>query len=148
MDPIHSLIAQLDALIEAVSAEVAGQVRIAEEAERHLSQPTPPTGVDVAFLLAAPTAAVPALETPAPIARAADPARSADNERSADKPRTARGVDTRVVRPVVIPPVAPITLEPQAPAPLLTDPAPETVAPPAVRRPIGRPRTMREALLA
>ena len=142
MDPIHSLIAQLDALIEAVSAEVAGQVRIAEEAERHLSQPTPPTGVDVAFLLAAPTAAVPALETPARTARAADPALSAD------KPRTARGVDTRVVRPVVIPPVAPITLEPQAPAPLLTDPAPETVSPPAVRRPVGRPRTMREALLA
>lgn len=142
MDPIHSLIAQLDALIEAVSAEVAGQVRIAEEAERHLSQPTPPTGVDVAFLLAAPTAAVPALETPAPIARAADPALFAD------KPRTARGVDTRVVRPVAIPPVAPITLEPQAPAPLLADPAPETVSPPAVRRPVGRPRTMREALLA
>ena len=136
MDHSHPLIAQLDALIEAVSSEIAGQVRIADEAEQHLSQPTPPTGVDVAFLLAAPTPAGPPLETRTPIAL------------STDNHRTAPGVDTRVVRPVAIPTVAPVALELEAPAPLTPDPAPENLPQPAARMPAGRPRTMREALLA
>lgn len=142
MDATHPLIGQLDALIEAVSAEIAGQVRIADEAEQHLSQPTPPTGVDVGFLLAAPTAAAPTLEPRAPITRSADGALSADN------PTTAPGVDTRVVRPVAIPTLAPAALEPQAPAPLVPDPMPDLVSPAAARIAAGRPRTMREALLA
>ena len=135
MDPTHPLITQLDALIEAVSSEIADQVRIAEEAEQHLSQPTPPTGVDVAFLIAPPTV-VPALDPRVPGAL------------SADNLRTDPGVDTRVLRPVAIPPVAPAALEPAAPAPVPADPAPVTVLPPAGRLPAGRPRTMREALLA
>ena len=142
MDATHPLIGQLDALIEAVSAEIAGQVRIANEAEQHLSQPTPPTGVDVGFLLAAPTAAAPTLEPRAPIMLSADGALSADN------PTTAPGVDTRVVRPVAIPTLAPAALEPEAPAPLAPDPRPDLVSPAAARIPAGRPRTMREALLA